>query len=60
MDKYWSIRQIGNGYIVTYPYIAQRTDEVAHASLFKPTFKEALELLDENSMQPNPEKDIPK
>jgi len=52
------IKEVGNGYVVEYPYIWWPAEVgVRRGTLFTATFEGALKLLEENSMLPTPEKE---
>ena len=57
MSNYWMIKQVGNGYVVDYPYRSPLTTEevVLHGTLFTSTFEGALKLCENNSLLPTPE-----
>lgn len=55
IQKYWGIREIGNGYVVHYPYYLEGDKNCRTAELFGSSFDEALEILKKNSMEPTPE-----
>ena len=54
MSNYWMIKQVGNGYVVGYPYHLT-PDDVRHGTLFTSTFEGALKLCENNSLLPTPE-----
>ena len=58
MSDKWKIKAIGNGYVVTHPYIVDCTGiyVVRYSTVYTQGFDEALELLKKNSLQPINEK----
>ena len=50
MSNFWMIKQIGNGYLVNYPYVYDGI--IKNAELFAADFPSALKIVEKNSLLP--------